>query len=308
MQTTKKRPGRPRKTPAKERSPRQGIMPKPVDPENHVELLCDKTAAFKKMWGFYKLMAIDKNNIIFRKDDILILNRDHHGKNRIWTRIDAAMMNYYYCKNELNIVVTCKNFETVMFTIDKTYNMIFLHSRLDSTQTDIRAVLRNDMEIDEIHKIELICDQGTPREKIDDFSVSDYTISFKLPCKYFKKMIADIKASSNQLTIRQDGKDENLVFEYIGKSKKVKSEYIVTNNKNIDFKSNLKKDETFQISVKIDYIRPISQSLLGDITIYAKEDSPVLFVIPVDKDPKMPNEPYAIEMRVLTAIVDDRLI
>jgi hypothetical protein len=304
----KKKPGRPRKTPAKEQHPKRGIMLKPTNVNNHAELMCDKTAAFKKIWGFYKLMAVDKNNIVFRKEDILILNRDHHGKNRIWTRIDASKMNYYYCKSELNIVVTCKNLETVMFTIDKTYNMIFLHSRLDCTQTDIRAVLQNDMEIDETHKIELICDQGIPRDKVDDFSVNDYTISFKLPCKYFKKIITDIKASSNQLTIKQDGKDEPLIFEYIGKSKKVKSEYIVNNNKNIDFKSNLKPDETFQISVKIDYIRPISQALLGDITIYAKEDHPVLFVIPVDKNTKDMGNMPAIEMRVLTEIVNDRLI
>ena len=62
--------------------------------------------------------------------------------------------------------------------------------------------MKNDIDIDENHKIELIGEYDhldSIREKFDD---QDYRIKFNLPGKYFKKTISDIKSFSDQLTIR----------------------------------------------------------------------------------------------------------
>ena len=61
----KKRPGRPRKTPLRKPRPRDGIVSSPSDSTNFIELIYDKPLIFKKLWQYFKLMAVDKIQLIF---------------------------------------------------------------------------------------------------------------------------------------------------------------------------------------------------------------------------------------------------
>ena len=294
----KKRPGRPRKTPVREPRPRFGIVTKPKDESNYIEFLYDKPIIFKKLWQYFKLMAVDKIQIIFRPSEIIMWSEDHHKKNKMRIKINTDKVNHYFCPEELDIGMSCKNPELIMSTIDKSYTSILFLSKTSYTQKDIRIILKNDIEIDESHRIELIGEY----EKISNenmFLDTDYTIKFEFPGRYFKKMISDIRAFSDQITIRQDGPKEPLIFEYMKSDKKIKSFHIVRNNKLISFTSNLKEDETFRVSFKIDYVKPISAALLSEnIIIYAHENKPLMFSILMDKN--------AIELKILTEIIDER--
>jgi len=213
-------------------------------------------------------------------------------------KINADKVNHYFCDSELDLGMSCKNPELVMSTIDKSYTSILFLSKQGYTQKDIRIILNNEIEIDESHKIELIGEY----KKISNenmFLDTDYTIKFELPGKYFKKMISDIRAFSDQITIRQDGVDEPLIFEYTKSDKKIKSYNIVRNNKMIKFESNLKEDETFNVSFKIDYVKPISSAMLSEnIVIYAHESKPLMFSVLMDKG--------TLELKILTEIIDER--
>lgn len=298
IEVKKKRPGRPRKNPIREPKPRNGIVENPIDNSNYMEFLYDKPILFKKLWQYFKLMAVDKIQLIFRKNEIIMWGEDHHKKSKMRVRIDANKINHYYCKDELDIGMNCRNPELVMTKIDKTYSSLLFLSKVGYTQKDLRAILKNDIEIDESHKIELIGEyQKIENEKM--FLDEEYPIKFELPGKYFKKMISDIRGFSDQITIRQDSFDEPLVFEYITHDKKINSENIVRNNKGIKFSSSIKEDETFRTSFKIDYVKPISSALLSDcISIYAHESKPLMFKVSMDND--------TIEIRILTKIIDER--
>jgi hypothetical protein len=295
----KKRPGRPRKTPLREPRPRIGIVNKPKDPANFVEFLYDKPLIFRKLWQYFKLMAVDKIQIIFRVTEIIIWCEDHHKKSKMRIKINADKVNHYFCSSEIDLGMTCKNPELVMSTIDKSYSSILFLSKEGYTQKDIRIILNNEIEIDESHKIELIGEY----DKISNenmFLDTDYMIKFELPGKYFKKMISDIKGFSDQITIRQDGIGEPLIFEYTKYDKKIKSYNIVRNNKIIKFVSRLKEDETFSVSFKIDYVKPISSAMLSEnIVIYAHEGKPLMFSVLMDKD--------TVELKILTEIIDERI-
>lgn len=296
----KKRPGRPRKTPMREPRPRNGVVQKPKDPHNFVEFLYDKPLIFKKLWQYFKLMAVDKIQIIFRKDEIILWGEDHHKKSKMRIRIDADKVNHYVAIEELDIGIACKNPELIMNTIDKTYTSILFLSKVNYTQKDIRIILNNEIEIDESHCIELIGEYNKISDE-DMFLDTEYTVKFELPGRYFKKMISDIKGFSNQITIRQDSATEPLIFEYVKTDKKIKSYHIVRNNDNIKFKSKLKGDETFRVSFQIDYVKPISSALLSEnIIIYAHENKPLMFTVAMDKN--------TIELKILTEIIDDRSI
>ena len=294
----KKKPGRPRKTPIREPRPRNGIVTSPKDENNFIEFLYDKPLIFKKLWQYFKLMAVDKLQIIFRPTEIIMWGEDHHLKSKMRIKINGDNVNHYYCPEEVDIGMTCKNPELIMSTIDKSYTSIVFLSKIGYTQKDIRIILKNDIEIDESHRIELIGEY----EKMSNetmFLDSDYTIKFELPGRYFKKMISDIRTFSDQITIRQDGPNEPLIFEYTKQDKKVKSYNIVRNNKNINFTSKLKDSETFRVSFNIDYVKPISSALLSEnITIYAHENKPLMVSILMDKS--------TVELKILTEIIDDR--
>jgi hypothetical protein len=294
----KKKPGRPRKVPLKELKPRNGIVELPKDETNYIEFLYDKPLIFKKIWQYFKLMSADKIQFIFRKQEIILWCEDHHKKSKMRININANNINHYYCSDELDIGMTCKNPELIMNTIDKTYNCILLLSKVNFTQNDMRIILNNEIEIDESHRIELIGDYDKINNE-EQFLDDDYTIKFELPGKYFKKMISDIRAFSDQITIRQDGPDEPLIFEYMKIDKKIKSYHIVRNNNIIKFKSNLKQDDNFRVSFKIDYVKPISAALLSEnIIIYAHENKPLIFSVSMDKN--------TIDLKILTEIIDNR--
>lgn len=294
----KKRPGRPRKTPLREPRPRNGIVDKPKDENNFIEFLYDKPLIFKKLWQYFKLMAVDKIQMIFRLNEIILWSEDHHKKSKMRIKISGDKVNHYYSSEELDIGMTCKNPELIMSTIDKTYTSILFLSKISYTQKDIRIILNNEIEIDESHRIELIGEYDKI-ENEEQFLDSEYTIKFELPGRYFKKMISDIRAFSDQITIRQDGKGEPLIFEYMKSDKKIKSYHIVRNNNSINFSSKLQDDDTFRVSFKIDYVKPISSALLSEnIIIYAHESKPLMFSILMDKS--------TVEIKILTEIIDER--
>jgi hypothetical protein len=294
----KKRPGRPRKTPLREPRPRNGIVSTPKDENNFIEFLYDKPLIFKKLWQYFKLMATDKIQIIFRISEIILWCEDHHKKSKMRIKINADKVNHYYCTEELDLGMSCKNPELIMSTIDKTYTSILFLSKIGYTQKDIRIILNNEIEIDESHRIELIGEYDKIYNE-NMFLDMDYTIKFELPGRYFKKMISDIRSFSNQITIRQDGMDEPLIFEYTKQDKKIKSYHIVRNNSIIKFTSKLKEDETFRVSFKIDYVKPISSALLSEnIIVYAHENKPLMFSILMDKN--------TVGLKILTEIIDER--
>lgn len=270
----------------------------PSDAEHYIEFLYDKPLIFKKLWQFFKLLACDKLHLSFMKDCIIIYCSDHHKKSHIRVKIDCNEVNHYYCEKELDIGLLCKNPELIMGTIDKSYNSILFLSTHDNNQKNIEIVLKNDIDIEETHKIELIgeYDKTNNDEKFLD---EDYKIKFKLNGKYFKKMISDVKTFSDILNIRQDDKDENLMIDYIKHDKKIKSQHIMKNSAAINLRSALGEDETFRTSIKIDYIKPLSSALLSEsIEIYADEIKPLKFIINLDEK--------CIQICILTDIIDQR--
>ncbi len=294
----KKRPGRPRKVAAQQPKPRNGIVAAPSDDQHHIEFLYDRPLVFKKLWQFFKLMAVEKIRMLFTKQDIILYCNDHHNKSRIRVKINCSKVNHYYCKQELDIGLLCKNLELIMVTIDKTYNSILFLSTHDNIQKNIQVILKNDIDIEESHKIELI---GEYDKDINDekFLDEDYMLKFKLSGKYFKKMISDIKKFSDSICIRKDGKDDNLMFEYIKHDKKIKSHHVIKNSESISLVDKLVDDDAFRTSFKIDYVKPISSALLNDhIEIYADENKPLKFLIQMDE---------IIEISILTDIIDNRI-
>src|SRR6185436_1162454 len=138
-----RKPGRPRKKPANQPKPKSGVVAKPTDAQHYIEFLYDEQMVFKKLWQFFKLMAVSNIHMVFSSDCIFIYCKDHHQKSDIRVKIDCNLVNHYYCKNELDIGVCCENLTKIMSTIDKNYNSILFLSTCDNIQKNIQVVLKN---------------------------------------------------------------------------------------------------------------------------------------------------------------------
>jgi hypothetical protein len=297
----KRPPGRPKKTTGCTTiySAKKGIIVLPGDDNHHIEFSYNKPTNFKKIWLFLKQMAIEKVQMVFSKDHIKILCVDHHKKNNIQIKIDCTNVTSYFCQEDLDIGLSCKNLGMVLSTIDnKTHNNILFLSIKDDIQKNIHVILKNaEEDVEDSHKIELIGEYDRMSD-LDKFDDDDYKIKFQLKGNYFKSLVTNVKTFTDQVAIRQDDPNDNLYFEYVEHEKKIKSNTCLKNKKAIKLISNLKEDESFHIDVKIDYIKPISNTVLSDdIIIYADENKPLKFIINLDE---------SIQIVILTNIIDNR--
>lgn len=295
--TSKRPPGRPRKTPIRQPTPRRGVIDKPTNPRNYIEFLYDKPLLFKKIWQFFKLTAVDKVYLLFCKDSITVWCKDHWGESNIRVKFDCNNINQYYCANELDICISSKNLELIMATIDKNYNSILILSTTDSINKNIQIILKTDIGTDESYKIELI-GEIHENENDDKFNDTDYLLDFTLPCKYFKKLISDVRSFTDQITIKQESPDDPLMFEFVKHDKKVKSNIIVKKNSSIKINSKLKDDNWFSTSFKLDTVKPISAASLSEfIEISADDNKPLMFTCCMDNN--------TIELKVIININED---
>jgi len=294
----KKGPGRPRKNPKKEPIQKKGISKTPINPDEHMEFLYDQPLILKKIFQFFKLLSATQIQIIFRPFDIIFYAIDHHNVSKIRVKIDAKKLNHYYCRSPITVGISSKDMELILNKVDKDYTSIIILSTNGSTQRNITIILENDMQINEIHTIELI---GHYNKMEDEtiFNDEDYVISFNFPSKYFRKTINDIKSMSSQLSIIQEDNKSPLVFEYLTQNKKIQSKHIVKQQEKIRLLSDLEDSDSFRVDVKIDYINPISKAQIADdIYILVDENKPFMTKTYIDDK--------TIEIKTITEIIDNR--
>jgi hypothetical protein len=188
--------------------------------------------------------------------------------------------------------------DLILNKVDKEYSSIVILSDVGSTQRNITLVLENEIQIDEMHRLELISNH----KKMEDeslFTDENYTIKFEFPSKYFKKTVSDIKTMSVNLSITQEDTDSPIVFEYLTDNKRIQSKHTIKDGKKIKLESNLAPDRSFRVDVRIDYLKPISSSQISDeIRILVDENKDFMTVAYIDDG--------TIEIKTLTEIIDER--
>jgi len=296
--TVKRGPGRPPKNQKKEPLPRKGIQRSPQNPDSFVEVLYDQPVIMKKIFSFFKSVAAAEIQMIFRPKDIIFYAIDHNEKTRIRVRVDAEKLNFYYCRDILDVGISQKEMEMILNKVDKDYSSIVILSDISTTRRNLTLVFENDIQIDELHRIDLIAAYNKMEDE-SAFTDEDYTIKFTFPGKYFKKTVSDIKSMSSQLSITQEDNESPLIFEYLTENKRIQSKHTVKDSSKIKLESNLADGETFRVDVCIDYLKPISSSQIADdITILVDENKSFMTKAYIDGG--------TIEIKTLTEIIDDR--
>lgn len=299
--THKKKPGRPRKTPLKKPLKRNGISDTPLNEENCMEMVYDNPSLFKRIFMLFKCMSVKELCMSFEHKIIEISTRDHLKKSNIKTVIDCKNINHYYCKDPVRINLNPNNIEKVIQVLDKNYTTVAFTLKTTTSRSFLNVIFKNDLHIDEYREIDLI--QTSTHISNVSFDDSNYAVKFKLPGKYFKKFVNDINTFSDTLTINKIGLSP-LTFSYTSKDKTVKSKHVVKDPSVIELKSAVADDEIFSSSVQIDYIKPLSGSLLSDyIYISADTHKNMIFKINVDNQDSRSKE-FTINILISTDTVN----
>ncbi len=294
----KRGPGRPPKTQKKEPIPRKGISRNPQNPDSFVEVLYDQPIIMKKIFSFFKSVAASEIQMIFRPKDIILYAVDHHEKTRIRIKINAEKLNNYYCRDVLDVGISQKEMEMILNKVDKDYSSIVILSDVATTRRNLTLVFENDIQIDELHRIDLIASYNKMEDEAA-FIDEEYTIKFNFPGKYFKKTVSDIKSMSSQLSITQEDNESPLIFEYLTENKRIQSKHTVKDSSKIKLESTLDDGDSFRVDVCIDYLKPISASQIADdICILVDENKPFMTKAYIDGG--------TIEIKTLTEIIDER--
>lgn len=299
--TEKKGPGRPRKMPKKEPIPKKGISATPINSDNHIEFVYDQPLFMKKIFSFLKALGANQAQFIFRPTEIIIYAINHVESTEIRIKIDVSKINQYYCRSSIDIGLSVIDMEKLFKKVDKDYRSLVIMAEQESKNRSITMIFENEMQIEEIHVIELIQHHNKIQpEKELMFLDESYMITFNLLSKYFKKTVNDIKSmSTNVVAFSQSDTNSPLVIEYSNESNKIKSRHTMRNNSKMSLTSRLQDEDDFRIEVNVNYMIELAKAQISDdITILLDEQRPFMTKVIVDNN--------CIEIKTLTKIVDLR--
>jgi hypothetical protein len=276
--------GRPRLLQKIDPLPKLGIVEEPQSNDNLIELSYDNVNIFKKLFSLLKLMNVKEINIQFHTNYTKIYGIDHLEKNLINIKIEATKLNHYYCEHPINITLDPKNLDKITQKIDKNYDLFSIILKKNSYRNHLIIILNNKMlSIDESHIINLIENDSELNQLYDrtvDYNL--YPLKFELPGKYFKKLINDISTFSDLFTIEKVNNNP-LRFIYKNINNTIKGYNICKDHAKLKLESTLTPDDIFSVSIRIDYIKALSNSLLSDnIKIYADKENDIIFNLLID--------------------------
>jgi hypothetical protein len=265
----KRSPGRPKKARPVAPIKVQGIVGAPESPDDLLEMVYCNPMMFKKLLALYKAFEVSEVQMNFDPKGLKIVTRDHLGKSTVYAIIEGRCMNFYYCKQPLRICVKRDSLDKVIGNLGKNhYNITFIlkedyRSTMYIIIKDLEYNSDNSYEVDVVFKPE---DNALAEMKDDD---TEYPIKFKLSAKHFKNQINNIRKLSNVFTIQKCGADP-LQFTF-DKAHKVNWTSVYNDNSKISLESKIEPDDIFSVSVDIDYIKPFSNSNIGDEVFIAAD-------------------------------------
>lgn len=294
----KKKPGRPKKKITTVPIEVHGIVEKPVNEEDVVELVYCNPTMFKKLLQLYKQFEVSEVEMNFDKVGLKIVTKDHLGKSTIYTTIDGRCMNLYYCKLPIRICVRRDNLERVLGTLGKNnYKITFILK--DNYRSNMYMIIK-DLEYNREDSYEI--DVGfKPEDNARDLAGDDdtnYPIKFKLSSKHFKTLINNVKKLSPVITLQKVG-DEPVQFTF-AKVQKINWIGVYSDPEKISLKSSITGDDIFSVSIIIDHIKPFSNSNIGDdVYIAAHQTEKMSFMTLLDKKEDIG---WACAIKVFTSI------
>jgi len=300
VQQPKKRPGRPKKEAPTINVETHGVVAAPANEDDLVELVYCNPMLFKKLFQMYKAFEVSEVEMDFTKEFVKIITKDHLGKSNIYTTIFGRYMNLYYCREPTRVRIRRDNLEKVLSAIGKNHYKLTLILNRDHRSHMYLIMKDIEYDNDDSYEIDVLIKQDAEVVVVNDNDTA-YPISFKMSSRHFKTKINNIRKLSPTFTIQKCGGEPlQLTFD---KAQKVNWTGIYNDGAKINLKSRLAPEDVFNVSLVIDYIKPFSNSNIGDdVVIAADKREKMSFTTFLDKK----DNGCAAEVKVFTEVKDYR--
>ncbi len=298
----KKKPGRPKKKIEAVQIAVHGIVEAPTVAGNILELVYSVPSLFKKIFQLFKAFEVSEIRLNFTKEGLNITTQDHLNKSTIYTTIDGACMNLYYCRDTVEICVKRNELETIFSTLTKSqYKTTFALRENNFRSILYVTILDTEYNSAEIFEVNVV----RPENVIQQYNDNDtnYPLRFSMSSKYFKTKIAAIRKRSPVITIQKTG-ESPMEWTYDAcKNTPAWSEKF-TDVAKLNMRSNIAEDDILLVSLILDYIRPFSNSNIGeDVHIAIDKQEKISFMSEIDKKDL---DRHAATVKIFTEIKDYR--
>lgn len=306
VQPEKKKPGRPRKKTDAPPENRRGIVPAPMRDENRLELVYSAPAVFKKLMALYKKFDVAEIDIYFWHTRVEFHCDDHPKKSTIYTTIECANVQQYYCASPIQISIARGRLEKILSTLSaQQYEITFMLGPDWQRKLDL-AIKSAECGITSVHSIDIArysqCMVGIPLDmavnavgvSADAASMSadtcagdranaehayrayddaDYPIKFKLTSKHLKSQINTICKMSKTFAIMKSP-DTDLQFQY-------DKSYESYDSAKIQLEA--ATNDEFAITLDVSSIKPFSDTVIGDqVQICCDRTARISFTADID--------------------------
>lgn len=279
----KKRPGRPKKQIADAQFQCFGIVGAPKDKSNILELHYENSILFKKIFTLFKAYTVDEVTWVFKKDRVEIITQDRLKTSVINVTLWGRFLMWYWCAaDEIKICVKRNNLQRIFKNFDKN----FCEVKFILKEEDYRSLLHiyiNNKDMDNWldYEVELI--KNNEEIAFAPNSDNDYPLKFALPSRHFKKVVNDIMEVSPKFSIGKVGKAGHVTISYT-KANNINLNSVYMSPDKIGLQSTVKDGDIFSVQLEIEYIRPFSNSSIGEkVNIAVQERKPVSLSTEVDK-------------------------
>lgn len=261
----KRRPGRPPKTIESQTIEILGIVEKPEDPEDYMELVYDNPTLFKdlmKLFGHYNVSDID---LAFLPTTIEI---DAKGPSRTTVHrvvIDCRGLNHYYCREPIRSCISIAKLDNILFGGNKNYHKITIIAQ-QNFRAKLRIVLHNvEYNVDEIFDIDV---SHRPQDNSIHAMQSDedYPVRFTMQTSYFNAALTKLRKFGTDAVFQKIGEDSFEIKAFKDKQTTVVNHY--RDNKVLDMVCTLEPSDILSVTVPIDYILPLAKANISkNITV-----------------------------------------
>lgn len=273
----KKKPGRPRKENINIPIAVHGIVEKPVNDVDLIELIYSDPMLFKKYIALLKGYQVGEIELNFDKNGLRIDTKNRVGTVDIATTISGACMNLYYCKEPIRIWVKRTALEMVVNSLSKNHCRITWVLR-ENYREMLYIIVKNSVYgSDQIFEVEVFSKEAAIPPVVPDDD-SAYPIRFKISTKYFKKVMTTVSKDSKRFTIQKNGVQPLQLT--IGRSQDTNVGWteVYGEGDKISLQSRIAQDDIFNVSVEILNILPFCKYALGeDIYVAADKERRIMF-------------------------------
>lgn len=293
MNKKQRRPGRPRKKPPKIPIGVEGIVNSPQQAANIVELFYHNPNNFKKIIQFLHQESVTEVVILFTQSAMIWIAEDSNGATSIKLIVDGSKLNRYFCNNVYTFTINFDDLKVVGDKLDSSsYNSITFLLNGNYIRRSLSFLLQTNIKITEITNVVVkkfitrgikyvYNDQQIVFTKYLDTEI--YPLNFKIPGKYLKKMILDIKNSSGKEWEIYKDKDSMLEFRYSSENKHV-HEIRYVKDATLMKVNYSNPTKLFSTAVFIDHIKPLTSFLTSAdmIIVYCSMTEPLIFKISIE--------------------------